>query len=264
MASNTVSAKSLKTLFPTGPEWEGMTAGVMRELSDGIAVQAERDRENAKKILSDFFPESSTIVDEWEAVFRLPSGQFLTASQRAARLASAWRGVAPGSYTGMNEIFQLSGLAVKARPLAPGEDPRVLAAYSELKIKWLTKCGTAYRCGLNSRCGEKEIIQVTQRPVVFANGRRGNEVKNRIIRCSATTRCGLNSRAGEYRGYVITPIQITIPANELYWPMIFVIEGYGGDFANVPAVLKTAFEFTTYKIKPLFMWAITRVSYVSA
>lgn len=264
MSSNTIAAKSLKSLFPSGPEWQGMTAGVMREVSDGIAVQVERDRENAKKILSDFFPNSSTIVDEWESVFRLPSGKFLTASQRAARLASAWRGVAPGSYTGMNEIYRLSGLNVKARPLAPGEDPRVLAAYTELKIKWLSVTGLNARCGLNTRCGEKEIIQVTEKPVVYANGRRGNELKNRIIRCSATTRCGLNSRAGEYRGYIITPITITIPANEKYWPLIYVIEGFGGDFANVPAVLRTAFEFTTYKIKPLFMWAIARVSFVTA
>ncbi|MCK5641515.1 MAG: hypothetical protein KAJ19_11990, partial [Gammaproteobacteria bacterium] len=128
MSTPTLTERAYKSAHPTGEiAWKGMTAGEMREISDGLAIQAERDRQDGKEIVTDFFPYMTTLQKEWEEVFRLPSGELLTVEQRTARLIAEWSKLSPGSFDGTNEIYALSGIPVVARPLEPGEDPRVIA-----------------------------------------------------------------------------------------------------------------------------------------
>lgn len=227
----TVSEKSLSSAFPSGTiAWEGMGSGAQRELSDGLAVQIEKQKENGENIKNDFYPDSTDLFLEWEDTFRLPTGIFLTDQQRRDRLKASWSKESVASYTGMNDNYALSGFDVVARPIAPGEDPRLISDVD----------------------------------MIYVNGRPGASIKNYIAKCGVmrTGQLSQSSRCGAFSGSVIVPPVITIPDDDWTWPLLYVIEGPGGSVASVPGELREAFEFLTYKIKPLFMWGISRVSYV--
>lgn len=265
--SVTVSEKSISSLFPEGEAtWSGMEDGTQKEFSDGLAAQIERDRENGEEIKKDFFPDTTTQFTEWGDVFRLPSLSSLSDSQKRDLLTATWRKISPATYTGMNQIYELSGFDLIARPLLPTEDPRDIATSDEDVKIYLTVAGAARTGQLSesSRTGAFEIIPGTSSPVVFANGRPGDLVKNYITKCgvSRTGQLSNSSRCGNFEGSTIDPPDIIIPDDDVWWPLIYIIEGKDGEFAQVPVELKEAYEFLTYKIKPLFMWAISRVVYV--
>lgn len=223
--------KAYVSVFPHGKiAWDGMGNGTERELSDGIAVQAERDRQAGKDIVNNFFPDSTELQKEWEEVFKLPSGEVLTKEQRLKRLiASFSKSPSTASFDGQNNIYNLSGLEVIARPLKPGEDPRVLAEKTDAHI--------------------------------LADGRPGLTELNYITVCGSA-RCGStssSSRCGNFEGTRELGLNLSIPNDEWTWPLIYVIEGEWGGFASVPPELKDAFYFLTYKSKPIFMWAIANV-----
>ena len=292
MADSTISSKSLQSVFPTGPAWDGMNDGLMRKLSDGIALQVERDRLEAIKILSDFFPDSTALVSEWESVFKLPNGSELTATQRAKRIAGAWAHISPGSYDGMNELYSLSGFDVVARPLAYGEDPRELAEIGDATI-YKNRCGdTSVVCGAidisgvkvlgsggnvvgangsvigeytydyTNRCGDYTEV-VTPDTRVFADGRPGSITTDYIARCGDTSIvCGdTDIVCGGYSGYIVEEPEITIPDDTWTWGLMYVLDDGAGGYASIPIELQSSYEFLTLKIKPLFMWAISRVYY---
>lgn len=267
MAGKTIAEKSFLSTFPKGQiAWSGLQDGTQKEISDGLALQVDRDRKNGQGIITDFFPDSTTLLEEWEYTFRLPTGKLLTVEQRKARLAASWTKKSPASYTGMNEIYELSGFDLIARPLLPTEDPRDIIEESADVLEYLAVCGAA-RCGQlseSSRCGAFQIIEGTADPLVFANGRPGDLVKNYITKCGVS-RCGqlqTSSRCGNFEGSRILPPDITIPDDDVWWPLIYIIEGKDGGFAQVPAELEEAFIFLTYKIKPLFMWAIAKAEFI--
>ena len=265
--TQTLTEKSLKSLFPTGDlAWGGMTNGVMREISDGLSQQIERDKENGTKILADFFPSTTTLLEEWEHTFRLPTGQSLTDEQRIARLEASWAKISPAAFSNTNILYALSGFGIIARPLLPSEDPRDIASTGDSINKFVTVCGVA-RCGTlshTSRCGGFDVVPGTAEVMVFANGRPGEVAKNYITVCG-TARCGSisnSSRCGNFEGSRVDPPEITIPDDVWTWPLIYILERADGEFAQIPIELKEAYEFLTYKLKPLFMWALSRVEYV--
>lgn len=267
MSAPTVTEKSLSSTFPKGEiAWRGMQSGTQREISDGLAIQINRDRENAKAIITDFFPWVTTLLKEWEETFKLPTGELLTQEQRADRLIAAFTKVSPASYTGMNEIYALSGIPVIARPLLPTEDPRVIAAENKEITKYYAVCGVAKCGGLGaySRCGGLRDTGAVSIPVVFADGRPGETIKNYITVCGVS-RCGQisnSSRCGNFEGSKILPPDVTIPDDVWTWPLIYILERTDGEFAEIPIELQDAYEFLTYKIKPNMMWAISRVEYI--
>jgi len=265
--STTISEKAISSLFPKGEiAWEGMSGGTQKEISDGLAVQMERDRINGENIVKDFFPETTTFLEEWEFTFRLPTGELLTDEQRIARLNAAWTKKSPAAYTLMNEIYALSGFDVIARPLDPAEDPRVIAN-TDVDIRTnLCKCGAA-RCGQlseSSRCGSFEVDKGTESPIIFGDGRPGEIVSNYITKCGVS-RCGLlqtSSLCGNFQGSRFLPANFIIPDEVWTWPLIYILERSDGEFAQVPIELQDAYDFLTLKIKPNLMWAISRVEYV--
>jgi|WetSurMetagenome_2_1015567.scaffolds.fasta_scaffold23308_2 uncharacterized protein YmfQ (DUF2313 family) len=261
----TIAEKSLASCYPTGPEWEGVENGVMREQIAGCAVQLERDRQAAIKILSDFMPYSTTLVDEWEKTFALPQNADMTLTQRAARLVATWKHISPSSFDGINEIYQLSGFNVTARPLKPTEDPRILAANLNKYWQYVDHCGDLNaHCGdLTAQCGDYEELPLIPIPRIFADGRHGTVEKNFTDHCGdLTARCGdLTAQCGDYSGYNINDPAVIIPDDIWTWGLIYIIDDGSGGFANIPSYLKTAYEFLTLKIKPLFMWAISRINY---
>ena len=264
MSQPTILEKSLASTFPTGEiAWDGMQNGTMRKISDGLAVQVERDRQNGKSIITDFFPETTTLTKEWEETFRLPNGELLTASQRKARLIATWTKKSPATYSEMNEIYALSGFNIIARPLLPTEDPRVIATTDVDVLYWDTKCGVS-RTGPNTRTGAFTIDTGTVPPIIFADGRPGESVKNYITKCgvSRTGEISNSSRCGNFEGSRVLPPVIVIPNDDWTWPLIYILEDESGDFAQIPVELKEAYEFLTYKMKPNFMWAISRVEYI--
>lgn len=229
--SGTVAEKALSSVFPTGEiAWSGMSGGVQKEISDGLAISVNDGRENGIAIKTDFFPSTTTYFEEWENTFRLPAGNALTDVQRRARLVSSWSKISPASYTGMNQIYQLSGFDVVARPIAPGEDPRIISDVD----------------------------------MIYVNGRPGAAIKNYICKTGVarTGQISDSSRCGAFNGSIIVPPVIVVPDDTWTWPLLYVIEGPGGTIADIPIELKAAFDFLTYKIKPLFMWALSRVNYV--
>lgn len=266
MSEPTLTEKSYKSLYPKGQiAWKGMqTGGVMRQISDGISIQAERDRQAGKDIVNNFFPGATALIKEWEEVFKLPSGELLTQSQRLSRLmASFSKQPSPASFDGMNEIYALSGIPVIARPLVPGEDPRVIAESDQDVLEYTSVFGGSV-FGPNTVFGGFETIPGTAGTKIYADGRSGNEAKNytSVFGPSAFGDLSDSSRFGNFEGSRLDPPDLTIPDDDWTWSMIYIIEGSGGDFAQVPAELKEAFEFLTYKSKPLFMWAISRVVFV--
>jgi len=267
MSEPTITEKSIASLFPTGEiAWSGMIDGTMREFSDGLALQMERDKQNGENIRNDFFPDTTTFLKEWEYTFRLPTGAPLTNEQRTKRLETAWVKNPPAAYSFTNEIYALSGFDIIARPLLPSEDPRIIASSGDTVQEFISVCGVM-RCGQlteSSRCGAFIEIPGTAEVQIFANGRPGEVVKNYISVCGAM-RCGQlseSSRCGNFEGSRILPPEITIPDDEWTWPLIYVLERSDGEFAQIPIELKEDYECLTYKIKPLFMWALSRVEYV--
>lgn len=298
----TISEKALKLLFPKGElAWRGMQNGTQGELAEGLAIQIERDRQSGKNIVNDFYPSTTTLQKEWEEVFRLPSGELLTVEQRAKRLEASFSKIAPGSFDGMNEIYELSGLDVIARPLIPGEDPRIIATTSQGASESLvptfqfdTNYGINNRYGANSIYGKfsyplKPAPSIvyhtifgeakyglesifgdftetfgTVQPKIFADGRPGIPVKNYISKYGKMRygNISTSSRYGNFEGFLETDPILTIPDDVWTWAMIYIIEDSSGNFAQIPIELKEAFEFITYKNKPEFMWGISRVEYV--
>ena len=225
-----LAERTLKDLMPNGPTWEGKENGVMSEQLKGLAVQFERDRLSGKQITLDFFPTSTTQLKEWEYVFRLPNGSSLTVDQRRKRLVASWTKKSPSAYSSINQIYALSGLDVIARPLAENEDPRLID-YDD---------------------------------IIFSSGSPGAFVKNYVAACGIM-HCGdisESSFCGAFTGGREIPIEVTIPDDNKYWPLIYVLEAPSGGKAQVPGELKAAFESLTFKNKPLFMWALSRVEYV--
>ncbi|MCK5617245.1 hypothetical protein KAR91_86070 [Candidatus Pacearchaeota archaeon] len=227
---NSLTKKSLTSLFPSGPAWLGKRTGVTSEQNDGISIQMERDRQDGKDIILDFFPSSTALIAEWEYVFRLPYSPSMTDDQRKARLIAAWNKAAVATYTLINESYALSGIPVVARPLDAGEDPRLIDDFDQ----------------------------------IFVNGSLGNLYKNYIGACGIMG-CGdisPSSFCGAFAGTTEVPKTITIPDDNRYWPLIFVLEDIGGGVAQIPGELRQAYEFLTWKNKPLFMWGISRADYV--
>lgn len=265
MPAPTITEKSLKSLFPKGEiAWRGMQSGILREMSDGLAVDSERNRQSGKAIITDFYPYITTLQKEWEDTFRLPSGELLTVEQRTARLIEAWTNTDVASFDGMNDMYALSGIPVVARPLEPGEDPRVIDD-SDIEVKVFdTVTGPNAVTGPNTRTGEFTIIPGTAETTIFADGRPGTIAKNYITVCgvSRTGQLQTSSRCGNFEGSRLDQPDLTIPDDTWTWAMIYIIEGADGEFAQVPIELKEAFEFLTYKNKPHFMWAISRVEYI--
>lgn len=290
----TITERALSLLHPSGEiAWSGMQNGTQKDLSDGIATQFGRERQIGKDIVNDFFPSDTTLLTEWEEVFKLPSGELLTNQQRRGRLKAVWSRISPGTFTGMNMIYALSGLDVIARPLAVGEDPRVIAAADQETIIYDTAYGKSVY-GLDTRFGEKTIIpgtgeekvyislfgssvfgtntkyggfkltESTAKPKILADGRPGTPQKNYISVFGSSKYGGFTAsgRYGNFQGFKIEDPELTIPDDEWIWGMIYVIESPEGEFAQIPLKMKDAYEFLTYKNKPHFMWAISRVEYV--
>lgn len=227
---NTVTRRSITSLYPKGPAWNGKKSGVISEKIDGLSQQTERDRKDGKDIINDFFPSDTNLLQEWEFVFRLPFNDSLTDDQRRARLVAAWNKEAVASYSLLNKDYERSGIPVVARPLAETEDPRLISDFDQ----------------------------------IFVNGSLGQLLLNYIGACGIMA-CGdisESSFCGAFNGTIEIPTEVTIPDDNLYWPLIFVLEDEGGSQAQIPIELREAYEFLTWKNKPLFMWGISRVVYV--
>lgn len=222
--------RSVTSLFPTGPAWEGKKSGVMSEQIAGVSEQIERDRQDGKSIITDFFPSESNLLNEWEYVFRLPFNESLSVEQRRARLVAAWNKEAVASYSGLNADYARSGIPVVARPLGETEDPRLINDYDQ----------------------------------IFVNGSFGRIFLNYICACGIayTGEVQESSFCGAFAGSTELPTIVTIPDDNKYWPLIFVLEDAGGGVAQIPGELKEAYQFLTWKNKPLFMWGISRATYV--
>lgn len=256
-----VIEKSIKSLFPKGQiAWSGMDNGTMEEISDGIAIQAERDRQDGKSIVTDFYPSTTTLLAEWEETYRLPSGELLTTEQRIARLQAVWSRREVGSFDGQNEMYELSGIPVVARPLIPGEDPRIIAG-TQPDIDIFTSVFDDMVFGVDSVFGGFETVTGETGARIFADGRPGDPAIN-YTTVFGDIVFGVDSVFGDFEGSRLDPIELTIPDDTWTWPLIYIIEGADGEFAEVPIELQQAYEFLTYKNKPEFMWAISRVLYV--
>lgn len=258
MSDLTLTEKSIKSLLPSGPSWIGKNSGLMKDLNDGLALQVERDRQSGKNIIKDFYPDTTTQLAEWEYTYRLPSGLLLTDAQRRARLKANIKKITPATYSKTNEIYALSGFNLIARPLLPTEDPRVIASSGDITREYTSVFGES-RFG-DFVFGGYDEVPGTAEVIVFANGRPG-AVSLNYLSVFGESRFG-DFVFGDFLGSKILPPDITIPDDEEYWPLIYVIEAPDGDFAQLPVELKEAYEFLTYKIKPLFMWALSRVEYV--
>lgn len=263
---SSVVEKSLISLMPKGEiAHSGLKNGNQRKILNGIAGQAENDRLNGKQIVTDFFPYTTTQIEEWERVYRLPSGALLTNEQRKARINSVWSKIPPGAFDGMNKIYKIAGLNCIARPLLPGEDPQVLSEGAYLGKNYLTVTGVAKTGDLSeiSRCGAYIIYESTGLSVI-GDGRPGDLVINYITRCNISV-CGqlsTSSKCGNFEGYKSNEPFFYIPSTQWTWPLIYVIEREDGEYAQIPEEMKETFYFLTLKNKPLFMWAIARVEYV--
>jgi hypothetical protein len=249
--------KTLKSLFPTGFTWIGMMSGVMREISDGLSVQANRDYQDGKSIVTDFYPTTTTLFNEWEETYRLPAGELLTDTQRRDRLKAVWSREEVASFDGMNHMYELSGIPVIARPLVPGEDPRVIAEAKPVFDVFTSVFGEIV-FGVDSVFGGFSEIEADFVPTIFADGRPGDPANN-YLTVFGDVVFGIDTVFGSFEGGRLDPPKLIIPDDTWTWPLIYIIEGLDGNFAEIPIELKEAYEFLTYKNKPNFMWAISKV-----
>lgn len=220
--------QALKQLMPKGYNWSGVESGVISEILQGLSKQMERDSDYSDLILNNYLPFDTEFYTEQEEMFRLPTTN-ITNDQRLERIKSSWSNIAPTTYTGFNELLALNGFDdIVARPLTIGEDPTLITDYYKL----------------------------------FTNGILGsiiNDYDTALGRAILGADSGTSNLA-QYTGSAEYYPEIIIPSDSNLWGMIFVLEATDGTVAEINDNLKSSFEFLIYKMKPLFMMGIARVS----
>jgi len=208
------------------------------------------------KITNDFFPDTTTVPDRWESAFSLPQGIGLTIEQRRARLESRWRILSTGTMQSeiMEEIFALSGFAnVRVRVLRPYEDPRPYVVGSGISVygRFGAEYGTsAARFGASD--ADKAIILAN--PDGFSLEKSYNNSFGSVIWGTDIF--------GTFDGYYVQPVVYSIPNNQAFWGLLYIIEHVDGSTYDVDSALRDVFLQLAYFMKPLHMWGIARVRFI--
>lgn len=131
--------KSTERLMPHGWCWNGARNGSIKEMTDGISVQIDRDRIDGKNIIRDYYPYETTMIQEWENILALPPVTSLSDDQRRYRIQAARSSYATNTFTGLSEFINLSGFNVRCIPLEIAQDPNTLQNVLEVIIDGRSK-----------------------------------------------------------------------------------------------------------------------------
>jgi len=247
---------SIKELLPDGPAWEGKTSGQMGKFLDGLDEEYERLIEKCLKITNDFFPDTTTVPERWESAFSLPQGIGLTLEQRRARLESRWRILSTGTMQPeiMEEIFALSGFSdVRVRVLRPYEDPRPYVVGSGVSV--YGRVGAEYGTSA-ARFGASDA----DKAIILANP-DGFSLEKSYNNSFGSVIWGTDI-FGTFDGYYVQPVVYSIPNNQAFWGLLYIIEHVDGSIYEVDGALRDVFLQLAYFMKPLHMWGIARVRFV--
>ena len=124
--------KSTERLMPHGWCWNGARIGSIKEMTDGLSVQIDRDRIEGQNIIRDYFPQNTTFIEEWENILALPLGLSLTDQQRRDRIEAARSSYPVNTFSGQASFINLSGFNIKCIPLEPAQDPNTLTRVLEV------------------------------------------------------------------------------------------------------------------------------------
>jgi hypothetical protein len=236
--------------MPKGPAWAGDNIG---KLLDVINSEHERCRQEIVKSFRDFNPATTEMIPEWERIFSIPGGSFLSDTQRRSRLSGRWSMLSTGTMSpeNMERVFSLSGFTVKVRVLAAGEDPRLWFVGGGPSA--FNRVGSRFSAE-NVRFGNSGAVDI---PYLLVNesqwkvetiytGDYGYEMYGDI-------------QIGEIESQDVVPASYSIPDDEALWPMLYVIESPAGGVAEIPLNRINDFIELAYITKPLHMWAIARI-----
>jgi len=227
--------KMLQNLMPRGSAWKGVQDGFMLKLLTGLSKEYGRLREKAYKLGNALFPQVSEYIPEWEYEFQLPTAPGLNPVDRKNRVFGRWAMITQGSMQSdnMEFIFSLSGIDLVARPLDAGENPN---GYFLLE-------GQAFYGNLLSQYGR------TRYGDVFPIATPDNQ---------------LLINGGSF-DYAVDPAiaGALIPSDSDFWGMLYVLEGEGGQVLEIEAKYREVFYDIVYATKPVNMWAIARVNFIS-
>ena len=230
---NELMLKSLQSLFPDGSIWSGKCENDFEKFLLGLSAEFERARQNGKSIVSDFFPDTTAMLDEWEEIFSLPEAQ-LTDTQRQQRLSMMWFLLFNGCIqsTSMEEVFEKTGIKANVRVLQPNENPLVYIADNGF-LQYGLYGGKTWGSA-NARWGS---LNSNIQNILLVNG------ENILFTVS--------------EGF-----KYVIPADSNYWGCIFIIETPDNNPIEIPIALRETILTMCYRIKPLHMWGILRAKFI--
>ena len=239
-----------RLLMPKGPAWTGENLG---KLLDVINSEHERCRQEIGKSFRDFNPATTEMIPEWERVFSIPGGSFLSDEQRRARLSGRWSMLSTGTMSAgqMGRVFSLSGFSVHVRVLAPGEDPRL----------WFVGSGPSAFGRVGSRFSAENVrfgnFGAVDVPYLLVNESQWR-VETTYQQDYGQDEYGF-LQYGDVLSQEVVPASYSIPNNPSLWGMLYVIESPTGGVANIPLNRLNDFIELAYITKPLHMWAIARI-----
>lgn len=264
MASDLIK-ESTKKLFPTGTAWAGVTDGDIGDQIDGLSGQIEQDRLLGQQIKNDFFPKTTEALEEWETIYSLTTTGTLTIDQRIERLEAIYKEDPVSTIDGQNQYYALNQFNLVVRPLRNGEDPRDIVSENSGPSVF-NRTGQQFN-GVDVRFGNSEVGFV---PFILTNGMHPDTVRifKTLFGNKTVSEPNIGSQFGfpQFGGVVgyknIERPSVRLPDEEDNWGLIYVIEGFNDEVGIVPLQRKADFFKTTFRIKPLFMWAIARVQFV--
>lgn len=121
-----LTEKSTERLMPRGGAWTGALNGVMREMTDGLSEQVDRDRLEGKEIIRDYYPYQTEQIEEWENILALPPVSSLSDDARRNRIQAVRTSLPVNLFSGQTEFINLSGFNVRCIPLEEAQDPNTI------------------------------------------------------------------------------------------------------------------------------------------
>jgi len=230
-------------LLPRSRTWSLVAPKKLRFFFEGLTGFLQELLELFAKCYFDRFPETTTMIDEWESEFGLRYVPSLTEQQRRDRLDRAWKPVENQSPSMIQKALQDNGFDVYVHEWwVPGTEPAV----------GVQACATP-----RDPTAISGLVMLVNKIVTIKkifNAQLGNP-SAQLGHPKATL--------GNYSGMSQTAKVYPVPTDSAEWPYIFYVgDSSFGTFADVPAERKEEFEELLLKISPAQQWIGLLINYV--
>lgn len=225
-----LTSKALSLLFPKGPAWGRRSSLGRAALEAGVAAALDEALVSpSRQMMLDVFPQTTTMISEYDEAFDLPILPSESEDTRRARLASFWGIIANGAPVigDMQTILQNGGFPARVRGVASAETAQSLLDFV------------------------------------------GHSVFDRIGARRSADGVRRDNADGTGKAFLLTDgVQISSNAADLeflssepeWWEALLVVEDLNGGYLQAPGAKDWFFEIM-HKIKPAHFWVVCRVTF---